>query len=435
MKTGTPDKTLMGMQILAALAYTFIVFLPLLAIVECTAWTTQDAFLKVGKGGILVVFSVAALQPVLAARLKLLDRLFGLDIIYVFHKTMGILAGMTLICSIIFLSAGPNRFLPWPGIVGTLLLISLVFSALLYRELHMTYGSWRNLHNVLFIAAFGTVFLLTWLIVTSAGSLPAKVIVSGALIIATSIYIVHKFAGPFRRKKHLYRIEKVTNETKNVWTLTFKPPEGDTRFEYLPGQFQFLTFDGGAGEEHPFTISSSPTQKDYHAATIKESGDFTRTIGSEHEGSLIAVQAPFGRFSYVLHPEERDLVFIAGGIGVTPFMSMLRHMRDTGSNTEVLLIYVNRTEEDIAFRKELDDISSKPSPQLSIIHVLSRAGDNWEGERGHVNRALIEKKIIGDLRTKTFYLCGPPSMMTATMAMLLELGIPSSRIRSERFAL
>lgn len=425
----------MSARILTALAYGVIVFLPLLAVVGATAWASEDVFFKLGKGLVLVAFPILALQPILAARLKRLDRQFGLDIIYVLHKTMGMAAGTLLICSIVFLIAGSVRPMPWFWIAGAVLVLVMVLSALLYRELGLSYESWRILHNVLFITTFIAVFAQVWSVAIDMGSLPTEIIVAALVIAAVTAYLFHKFIGPSRRRRHLYRVVSVTSETRNVWTLTFKPPEGAVRFEFLPGQFQFLTFGAGRGEEHPFTISSSPTGDGYHAATIKESGDFTRTIATIQPGDLIAVQAPFGRFSYALHPKERNLVFIAGGIGITPFMSMLRHMRESATDRDVLLLYANNTEKDIAFRSELDAIALQTPPRLLIIHVLSRAGEAWRGEQGHIDRAMIEKKITGDLGSRTFYLCGPPPMMTAIIATLFDLGIPSHRIRSERFAL
>lgn len=435
MNDGKSYRVVLSVQILAALAYGVIVFLPLLAVVGATSWATENVFFKLGNGLLLVVFSIMALQPILAARLKQLDRQFGLDIIYVFHKTMGMAAGALLICAIVFLIAGPVRPISWSGIAGTILVLILVLTALLYRGLKMSYEAWRSLHNVLFIGAFVAVFAQGWSVVNHLGSLPAEILVAGLVITAVTAYVSHRFIGPSLRRRRLYRVVSVTRETRNVWTLTFKPPESAVRFAYHPGQFQFLTFVAGRGEEHPFTISSSPTADGYHAATIKESGDFTRTISAMQVGDLVAVQAPFGRFSYVLHPGECDLVFIAGGIGITPFMSMLRHMHDSATDREVLLLYANSTEEDIAFRYELDAIASQGPPRLRVVHVLSRAGDAWRGEHGLIDRAMIEKKVSGDLRTKTFYLCGPPPMMTAIITTLIDLGISSRRIRSERFAL
>jgi ferredoxin-NADP reductase len=270
------------------------------------------------------------------------------------------------------------------------------------------------------------------------GAWPVTVIWVLLFVSAAAAYVYHKFVGPSLRGKRPFRVESIIRETHNVWTITLAPPEGREQFEYLPGQFQFLTFLRGSrlrGEEHPFTISSSPGRKGFHASTIKESGDFTRTIGETRAGDLVAVQAPFGRFSYLLHPGERDLVFIAGGVGITPLMSMLRHMRDMDADKEVLLLYANSTEQDILFRDELDRIASAERPRLSVVHVLSKAAPEWRGERGHIDQAVIRKYCRGDLEGKSFYLCGPPAMMTALIAAVIDLGVPSRRVRSERFAL
>jgi predicted ferric reductase len=425
----------LSMQLLLGLAYVIIIILPLLTAVSSSTWQAQDVLSRSGNGLTLIVFSMLTLQPVLAARLKQLDRQFGLDIVYVFHKTMGMTAGTLQVCALVILAARHGQRLPFFEITATALVIILILSALLYRELRITYERWRRLHNMLFVAAL--VAVLTQALVISVGirNMPAVTTVAALFIMAAAAYVFHKFIGPSSRRKALYRVASVTRETKNVWTLTFTPPEGTPRFAYLPGQFQFLTFEGGKGEEHPFTISSSPVRDGRHTATIKESGDFTRTIGRIKAGDLVAVQAPFGRFSHALHPDEHDLVFIAGGIGITPFMSMLRYMRDAAEDKDVLLLYANNTQEDIAFRNELDSLAAKALPRLRVVHVVARAGANWRGEQGFIDRAKIEKFITGDIRSKTFYLCGPPPMMTALIATLIGLGVPSRRIRSERFAL
>jgi ferredoxin-NADP reductase len=251
---------------------------------------------------------------------------------------------------------------------------------------------------------------------------------------ATGAYVHHKFLGPAERRKGLYRVKSISAEAWNVWTLTFEPPKNIRRFDFLPGQFQFITFDQGKGEEHPFTIASSPMDASSHSSTIKGSGDFTKTIGTVKPGDLVNIQAAFGHFSHILEPHEQNLVFIAGGIGITPFMSMLRYMRDTGEDRDVLLFYANKSEEDIVFRRELDSIASLASPRLRVVHVLDAPGKEWQGEQGRIDRSLIEK-YAGDLTRRLFYLCGPPPMMNALAALLIDAGVPAKRIRSERFAL
>ena len=169
----------------------------------------------------------------------------------------------------------------------------------------------------------------------------------------------------------------------------------------MPGQFQFVTFlasEGLPAEEHHFTIASSPALAGSHTSTIKASGDFTAQIDKVKPGDPVAIEAPFGRFSHVFYPESQDLVFIAGGIGITPLMSNLRHMRDTGTRRRVLLLYVNRGEADIVFKEELDHMAGKEAPQLEIVHVLTQPGSNGQGESGRLDREKLSR------------LCGAPQI-------------------------
>ena len=146
------------------------------------------------------------------------------------------------------------------------------------------------------------------------------------------------------------------------------------------------------------------------------------------------VHGSFGRFSHVLHPHERDLVFLAGGIGITPLMSMLRYMRDTDDDRSVALLYGNRTEKDIVFRRELEEMAAGKRPDLTVVHVLSGAGTDWTGETGHVDRERIEKYCGADLSKKIFYVCGPQKMAEGLIKTLLEMGVSKAQIRQEIFS-
>jgi ferredoxin-NADP reductase len=147
------------------------------------------------------------------------------------------------------------------------------------------------------------------------------------------------------------------------------------------------------------------------------------------------VQGPYGRFSYLLYPDERDFVFIAGGIGITPFMSMLRHMAHSKAEAPVLLLYANRTEEDITFREELDRIARGEAPRLTVVHVLESPPAGWHHETGRISREMLERRLEGNVKGKAFYICGPPPMMSAVMDMIRVLGVPRRHVHSERFSL
>jgi predicted ferric reductase len=342
-----------GMRMVFGSAYVMLIFLPLAVAMLTSPWTSQDDYGKLISALTLIVYSLLSLQPVLAARLKPLDRQFGLDLMYVFHKTMGMIAALLQVCALAFFMADSAGAVPKAVWAGTVLIIVLGVTALLYRELGLTYESWRRLHNTLFMAVFLTAFFQAWTVAVRTGRPLLTGVIMMQAVMAIAAYIHHKFLGPAGRRKGLYRVKSVAMEANNVWTLTFEPKENNRQFNFLPGQFQFITFDRGKGEEHPFTISSSPIDAQSHSSTIKGSGDFTKTIGTVKPGDLVGIQAAFGRFSYLFEPDQRSLIFIAGGIGITPFMSMLRYMRDRKDDRDVVLFYANRSEEDIVDRKSV----------------------------------------------------------------------------------
>ncbi len=435
MKNSREHGQNLALQTLLASYYGSAIAIPL-SVFFLTGRLLPDGVMeRLGNALLIFAFPVLALQPVLASRLRVLDRAFGLDGVYVFHKTMGLIAASLLLCGTVPLAMTGSALMRWSWGITTALIVLLAATALLQRQLHLPYETWRLVHNALALAVLIRVFAHTVVLTVRTGSPAAAVLFIILFLSGASAYLGHRVLGPLRRRRRTWRVESVQPETHNVWTLTFSPPEGVLPLDYLPGQFQFLTFAGGRGEEHPFTISSGAAVPRPHTATIKASGDFTRTIGNLRPGDRVAVQGPFGKFSYALHPEERDLVFLAGGIGITPIMSMLRHMKEMGSDRKAVLLYGNVTEKDIVFRKELDDIKAGGLPRLTVVHVLAKAGEDWKGERGYVNADVIRKYVPGDLAGKVFYICGPPPMMAALVMSLSSMGVPSGKIRFERFAL
>ena len=258
------------------------------------------------------------------------------------------------------------------------------------------------------------------------------------LTAALALFAYHRGYTPWRLRQAPYQVIGVSQEASNVWTVSFAPPAGQPRFDFIPGQFQFVSFLASQGlpaEEHHFTISSSPALAGSHTSTIKASGDFTAQIAKVKPGDPVAIQAPFGRFSHVFYPEEQDLVFIAGGIGITPLMSNLRHMRDTGARRRVLLLYANRGEADIVFKEELDRMAGAEAPRVEVVHILTRPDSNWPGESGRLDREKLGRLCGKRLDSSVFFLCCPPPMTRDLVASLKELGVPMSRISYEYFSL
>ena len=189
---------------------------------------------------------------------------------------------------------------------------------------------------------------------------------------------------------------------------------------------------GGIRTSRPYSISSAPTQLGYYDITIRNvedgfvSGFFLDevTVGSEFEAT-----SPSGNFTYnpLFHGE--DLVFLAGGSGVTPFMSMIREVADRGLSRRIHLIYGSQNPDDVIFVGELKAITEKHQ-NISCSLVISNPPKGYSGHTGFIT-AEIMKKILGDVTGKTFYLCGPDAMYAFCLKELKKLGIPKRKIRTE----
>ncbi|MBI4772687.1 MAG: ferric reductase-like transmembrane domain-containing protein [Deltaproteobacteria bacterium] len=402
---------------------------------------------ELGKHCALMAFVILILQFVMAARIQWIERAFGFDILIRFHKRMAVFAGFLLLAHPLLLAAGGGGWrllvgldLPWVIWLGKATLLILLLNICLssfQRSFGVKFEKWRLGHDIGGPLIIAMAFTQSWVVGHDLRPAGMKALWVVALVSAICLFVYHVLVRPRRLKRQAYRVIDVQPETEDVWTVRMSPPEGRPIYRYLPGQFHFVTFYRNRNlpvEEHHWTISSSPTEEDYVSSTIKASGDFTSTMGRTKVGDRAAVHGAFGRFSYVLHPEENDLVFVAGGIGITPLMSMLRHMRDTQDTRSVLLVYANREKSRIVFRKELSEIEAGGHPRLKVVHVLSRPNEGWQGETGHVDGEKIERLCGEDLGEKTFYVCGPPPMLKAVVAALKNMHVRDKRIRVEIFS-
>lgn len=428
--------------------YALVALSPLLVVAALWMKGEMTLMHETATSAAFAAYGIIALQPVLVARWKWLERPFGLDVMSRFHKYMGVFAlGLLLTHPPLMAYGGAGLGLlfslnqPWYVWLGKALLLLLIVHVSLSvfsHALGLTFEKWRRVHNVLAVLILGAAFVHSLGAGYDMGPTPMRVLWVALLGMTVFAYAHHKVVVPRRSRERAYKVVGVDQETHNVWTVKLGPPNGDRIYNYQPGQFHFITFqrsDDLPIEEHHWTISTSPANKDFISSTIKESGDFTATIGKTRVGDTAIVEGPFGRFCYTLYTEDKDFVFIAGGIGITPLMSMIRCMRDTKKEADVLLLYANRTEEDIAFRTELCEIQSGSSPRLKVVHILSSPKAGWAGESGRLDHDKLTKLLALRGEQTGYYVCAPPPMTKTVIASLRSLGVPYSRMRTEQFSL
>lgn len=427
-----------GWALSLIVAYMVLASLPVALAFAYGPTTGAPFWRELGKGAGMFGFALLALQFPLSGRFRLVDRSFGLDVVMRFHKVMAVFAGVLLLLhpASFVISARTFRLLsfetPWQLNLGkaALLLLTLVIAfALLAEKLRVDYQIWRASHKVVIVVlTLGFVHsLLVGSDMRSAGLRVYWWVLFGE---AALIFLYRNaFVALWGRRR--LRVTGVKQETHDTYTIALEPAHGKV-LVHAPGQFWFLKLQrpGRRSEEHPFTISSSPTGEPPMTSTIKESGDYTKTIGVTRPGDGALVEGPYGRFSLVYHEAEAFL-FIAGGVGITPIMSMLRCLRDAADPRPAVLLYGNKTEQDIIFRRELDDMGER----LQVVHVLGQAPSHWAGPRGYVTEGLIRQHAGHVLERAHVYLCGPPPMMDKVIRALRALGVPDERIHYERFAI
>jgi len=420
---------------------------PLLIALLARPRTDHGLVSELAKNCGLLGIGLLAMQFVLPTRMRPVTRVFGLDSVMIFHRSMGLFALALLLIHPVLLAVGEANWkllfsltVPWyiwAGKVTLLLLLIHVLISVFRCAMRLSFERWRVAHDVLAVSILGLALLHSWFAGGDLQAWPMRVlwgVLGGAALLA---FIWHRLIRPRRLAARPYRVAEVRQESPDVWTLRFELPTGQTP-PHLPGQFHFVTFPNSSAvlaEEHHFTISSSPTEHGFVESTIKASGDFTSNIGGIKPGETASVHGSFGRFSYVLHPDESAFVFVAGGIGITPLMSMLRHMRDTGSQRPVTLLYGNRTESDIVFRAELAAMQAAQQPPLRVVHVISRPDESCSEEQGHIDAAKLERLLGEDLSGTGFYVCGPAALSKQVAAVLRQRKVPLQRIHAESFSL
>ena len=223
-------------------------------------------------------------------------------------------------------------------------------------------------------------------------------------------------------------VKEIIPRTYNVRSFRFPRPEA---LSYKPGQFLFVTIKANGKElSKHFSISSSPTEKMHIEFTKKLSeSEFSTALKALGEGNLARIDAPYGKFTF--QGEHERIGLLGGGIGITPLRSICRYCTDMRLNTKITLLYGNRTENDIAFKEELETMQQQ-NKNLKAVFILNEANSEWRGATGRIDAEMV-KKEIPDYKETVFYTCGPPSMVEAMEKLIENLGLPKTQLNREYF--
>jgi len=230
------------------------------------------------------------------------------------------------------------------------------------------------------------------------------------------------------------KVSRVLKETESTVTLRLIAEQG-----YLPpfqaGQYiNLFTEVNGVRTSRPYSISSPPHQTGYYDVTIREVAEgfvSDHLIKGIKSGSRLESSSPAGQFYHNPLFHGDDLIFLAGGSGITPFMSMIREVTDRGLDRRLHLIYGCRTEDDIVFGTELEERAAEFS-NFDFSIVISEPTIGYNGPRGFITGDVIQKRI-GELDHRMYYVCGPEAMYSFVLAELEKLQIPRRRVRREVF--
>ncbi|MEJ7599767.1 MAG: ferric reductase-like transmembrane domain-containing protein [Kofleriaceae bacterium] len=231
-------------------------------------------------------------------------------------------------------------------------------------------------------------------------------------------------------------VSRIFEETPDVKTFRFTLPDGGPLpFEHVAGQYLNVALPiNGKRVNRSYTIASSPTRGSYCEISVKRAPD---GYASHHlhdtvrEGDKLKISAPAGKFYFAGHESER-VVLVAGGVGITPMMSIVRSLTDRCWTGDIYLIFSVKKRSDIVFEHELQQLERR-FPNLHVLISLSADPEaTWEGERGHITQVLIEKHVP-DLKRGPVLLCGPDPMMTAMRKIFVELGVPDAQVLQEAF--
>lgn len=385
----------------------------------------------------LVFFSLAT---ILSARIKIFDRIFGgINRAYIEHHKIGKIAFFLIIAhpisfaigiasisfkeAILFLIPGAGKWEINFGIFALWLLVLLLIITFYRENLRIKYRAWKLSHWFLGVA-FGFGITHAYLI---RSDISENIFLRYYIFTLSSLgaisFLYRSVFGKLLVKRFDYTVKEIKSLKENIIEISLEPK--NKALKSTPGQFIFISFLSSAvsREVHPFSISSGENEQILRI-TPKSLGDYTSLLRNLKIGDSAKIEGPYGRFSY-RNFKNRNQIWVAGGIGITPFLSMIRSLK---ANEDYLIdfYYSANSADEFIFEDEIKKIGEN-NKNIKITF--------WNAsERGFISAWEI-KKAVGDFLGREIFVCGPPVMMNALKKQFKDLGVKKENIHSEEFSI
>jgi predicted ferric reductase len=382
-------------------------------------------------------FAMFALVIILSARLRVFEKFFkGINESYTAHHIFGGLALCLLLFHPLFLAFNfiavsytsaalfllpsldnlPKSF----GIAGLAIMI-LALIITFYTKLK--YQVWKFTHKFM-----GLAFLFAFFHVFLAGSNVAqnqwlKIYLLVLSFGAFAAYFYRVFYIDILPKGYKYVFQEIKEDKDKIWEITLKPQNREIKF--APGQFGFVKIlsKNISREIHPFSFSSANGNP--LKIAIKELGDYTNKMGSVGAGDLAFVEGPYGAFNFKNH-KNKNQIWIAGGVGIAPFLSMLRSLYENNPDYKIDLYYSAKSRELFAFKEEIEKITEN-NKNFRVIF--------WATDQSGFLTANLVKDKTENLFEKDILICGPKPMMDSLKSQFVGFGVSEKKIHTEDFQL
>ncbi len=369
------------------------------------------------------VVTVFAANFLMATRAKWVEKIFGgLDKMYMIHRRSGVIAVVLLILHFLFVPRDLTEFTPGKPMgfyALVLILIGVLLSAAPVFKQKIKYHKWINFHKLM--GAFYVLGIAHSLNVpTLTSQLPlVRTYVYGMALIGIIAWIYKAFLYNIFNKKLDYSVSSVKHFENDTTEIQLIPVNKNLAFE--AGQFSFVSFEGmNKNEAHPYTISNHPSE-DYLRLTIRALGDYTADLQSSLiKGMKAKLQGAFGQFNFK-KAKNKDQIWLAGGIGITPFLSFLKEINN---EYNITLVWSVKSIDEANYKDETENISSQ-NPNLNFVL--------WDSEtKGYFTMGKLYKSST--LGNKSIFICGPEIMRESYIKQLLEKGVSINDIHYEEFS-